>query len=61
MQMKRKTIKLFCHKILIINSSQGYLNVPLLGLEKLFGSVLSLGIPETADDMNSTNFTEVEI
>ena len=33
-----------------------YLNMSLLGLEKLFGLVLVLGIPEIAERMNWTKF-----
>ena len=46
----------------MIISSRGYLNV-FVRLEKLFGLVLSLGIPEKVERMIMiwTNFTEVEI
>ena len=44
----------------MIISSQGWSNVSLFKLEKLFGLVLALGKPVSAERMKWTNFTEVE-
>ena len=52
-----KQLNYFCQEILMIISSRGWSNVDLFKLEKLFGLVLALVIPETAERMNWTNFT----